>query len=75
MRRSAEREPQHDERDRERRRDEQQRQGEENSDKCAWTWNGTVAIGGQSWKIQGNWSNRAANARTGYANTGCIQTA
>ena len=50
------------------------RQGEENSDKCAWTWSGTVAIGGQSWKIQGNWSNAAAAARTGYANVGCIQT-
>jgi hypothetical protein len=49
-------------------------QGQENSDKCAWTWNGTVAIGGQSWKIQGNWSNAAANAHTGYANVGCIQT-
>jgi hypothetical protein len=48
--------------------------GDENSDKCAWTWNGTVAIGGQSWKIQGNWSNAAASARTGYANVGCIQT-
>ena len=23
---------------------------------------GTVQIGGQSWKIQGNWSNAAANA-------------
>ena len=50
------------------------RQGEENSDKCAWTWSGTVAIGGQNWKIQGNWSNAAAAARTGYANVGCIQT-
>ena len=50
------------------------RQGAENSDKCAWTWSGTVAIGGQSWKIQGNWSNAAAAARTGYANVGCIQT-
>jgi hypothetical protein len=48
--------------------------GDENSDKCAWTWSGTVAIGGQSWKIQGNWSNAAASARTGYANVGCIQT-
>jgi hypothetical protein len=48
--------------------------GEENSDKCAWTFNGTVAIGGQSWKIQGNWSNAAASAGTGYANIGCIQT-
>ncbi|MFL6033813.1 MAG: hypothetical protein ACJ74I_01920, partial [Gaiellaceae bacterium] len=49
--------------------------GDENSDKCAWTWSGTVSIGGQSWKIQGNWSNAAANARSGYANAGCIQTA
>jgi hypothetical protein len=48
--------------------------GDENSDKCAWTFNGTVAIGGQSWKIQGNWSNAAAAAGTGYANVGCIQT-
>jgi hypothetical protein len=48
--------------------------GAENSDKCAWTFNGTVSIGGQSWKIQGNWSNAAAVARTGYANVGCIQT-
>jgi hypothetical protein len=48
--------------------------GDENSDKCAWTFSGTVAIGGQSWKIQGNWSNAAASARTGYANVGCIQT-
>jgi hypothetical protein len=49
--------------------------GEENSDKCAWTWLGTVQIGTQNWKIQGNWSNAAANANSGYANVGCIQTA
>ena len=49
--------------------------GDENADKCAWTWSGTVQIGGQNWKIQGNWSNAAANAHTGYANGGCIQTA
>ncbi len=48
--------------------------GAENSDKCAWTFNGNVLIGGQNWRIQGNWSNAAANARTGYANVGCIQT-
>jgi hypothetical protein len=48
--------------------------GDENADKCAWTFNGTVSIGGQSWKIQGNWSNAAANTRSGYANGGCIQT-
>jgi hypothetical protein len=48
--------------------------GDENSDKCAWTFSGTVAVGGQSWKIQGNWSNAAANANTGYAKGGCIET-
>ena len=49
-------------------------QGEENADKCAWTFSGTVQIGSQSWKIQGNWSNAAANANSGYANGGCIET-
>lgn len=48
--------------------------GAENSDKCAWTYNGTVLIGSQSWKIQGNWSNAAAATNSGYANIGCIQT-
>jgi hypothetical protein len=48
--------------------------GAENSDKCAWTFSGLVAIGAQSWKIQGNWSNAAALANSGYANGGCIQT-
>jgi hypothetical protein len=50
------------------------RQGNENADKCAWTFSGLVTIGTQSWKIQGNWSNAAANANSGYANGGCIQT-
>jgi hypothetical protein len=49
-------------------------QGSENADKCAWTFDGLVTIGSQSWKIQGNWSNIAANANSGYANVGCIQT-
>jgi hypothetical protein len=48
--------------------------GSENADKCAWTFSGFVAIGAQSWKIQGNWSNAAANNNSGYANGGCIQT-
>ena len=48
--------------------------GAENSDKCAWTFSGLVSIGGQSWKIQGNWSNAAAASNSGYANVGCIQT-
>jgi hypothetical protein len=50
------------------------RQGAENSDKCAWTFGGNVTIGGQSWKIQGNFSNNAYNARSGYDGGGCIQT-
>jgi hypothetical protein len=48
--------------------------GDENSDKCAWTYGGLVTIGSQSWKIQGNWSNAAAATNSGYANVGCIQT-
>jgi hypothetical protein len=48
--------------------------GNENADKCAWTFSGTVQIGSQSWKIQGNWSNAAASANSGYANGGCIET-
>jgi hypothetical protein len=49
--------------------------GAENSDKCAWTFgSNTVAIGSQQFRIQGNWSNAAATAGTGYANVGCIQT-
>jgi len=50
------------------------RQGAENSDKCAWTFGGNVSIGGQDWKIQGNFSNNAYNARSGYDHAGCIQT-
>lgn len=48
--------------------------GSENADKCAWTFSGFVSIGGQNWMIQGNWSNAAANANSGYANGGCIET-
>jgi hypothetical protein len=50
------------------------RQGAENADKCAWTFSGTVTIGGQAWKIQGNWSNAAYNNRSGYDGAGCIET-
>ena len=52
-------------------------QGQENSDKCAWTF-GTplLSLGGSLWKIQGNWSNAAFNAGTGFPNgageKGCI---
>ena len=49
--------------------------GAENGDKCAWTFGpsnntglsaGTVLIGGYDWKLQGEWSNKAQNAKTGY---------
>jgi hypothetical protein len=48
--------------------------GAENADKCAWTFGRTlVSFGGTSWKIQGNWSNAAYSAGTGYpARVGCI---
>jgi hypothetical protein len=49
--------------------------GNENADKCAWTFSGTVALGNESWKIQGNWSNAAATTNSGYGSTvGCIET-
>jgi len=52
--------------------------GAENGDKCAWTFNVplvTFSDGGQ-WKVQGEWSNAAYNAGTGYADSsglkGCL---
>ncbi len=52
--------------------------GQENSDKCAWAF-GTPLLtfsNTSQWKVQGNWSNAAYNAGTGYANNsgqlGCI---
>jgi len=51
--------------------------GSENSDKCAWTF-GTplLSFSGSQWKIQGNWSNDAFNASSGYPNSsgqrGCL---
>jgi hypothetical protein len=54
--------------------------GNENADKCAWTF-GTPLLSfsnGSQWKIQGNWSNNAYSAvpSYGYANSsgqlGCI---
>ena len=39
------------------------RQGEENADKCAWTFSGNLlSFGGSSWEIQGNWSNAVYDA-------------
>jgi len=50
--------------------------GAENSDKCAWTFGPAVTLGGQSWKVQGNWSNAATGTGTSYVGSasGCIQT-
>ena len=55
-------------------------QGNENGDKCAWTFNASFVTftNGSTWKIQGEWSNAAFNAGTGYPNSsgqrGCLQT-
>ena len=55
------------------------RQGAENGDKCAWTFGAplvTFASNGSQWKIQGEWSNAAFSANTGYPNrsgqNGCL---
>jgi hypothetical protein len=53
-------------------------QGQENGDKCAWTWGGPLVTftNGSQWKIQGEWSNKAYTAGTGYPNRsgqkGCL---
>ena len=53
--------------------------GAENADKCAWTFGSsliTLPANSSQWKMQGNWSNGAYNARTGYKNSsgqpGCL---
>lgn len=52
--------------------------GNENGDKCAWTFNvpSVSFSNGTNWKIQGEWSNAAYTAGTGYPNSsgqrGCI---
>ena len=52
--------------------------GQENGDKCAWTFNvpSVTFTNGSQWKIQGEWSNNAYNTRTGYPNSsgqkGCL---
>ena len=54
------------------------RQGAENGDKCAWTFGAPLVTfsNGSQWKIQGEWSNAAFNAGTGYPNSsgqlGCL---
>jgi hypothetical protein len=53
-------------------------QGQENSDKCAWSFGPTlVPFKNDSWKLQGNWSNSAYNSTDrGYYNNsgqkGCL---
>ena len=52
--------------------------GSENGDKCAWTFGGPLVTlsNGAQFKVQGEWSNAAYNAGTGYPNSsgqrGCI---
>ena len=52
--------------------------GAENGDKCAWTFGAPlVTFSNQTkWKLQGEWSNAAYNAGTGYPNSsgqkGCL---
>jgi len=53
--------------------------GNENSDKCSWVFPEVVTLtNGSQWVVQGNWSNAAYTAGTGYANRdgvkGCLQT-
>jgi hypothetical protein len=52
--------------------------GQENGDKCAWTFGAPLVTfsDGTQWKIQGEWSNSAYTAGTGYPNrsgqNGCL---
>ncbi len=52
--------------------------GEENGDKCAWTFNVPLVTfsNGTKWETQGEWSNAAYNNGTGYPNSsgqkGCL---
>jgi hypothetical protein len=54
------------------------RMGAENGDKCAWTFGAPLVTfsNGSQWKIQGEWSNAAFTAGTGYPNSsgqdGCL---
>jgi hypothetical protein len=52
--------------------------GNENGDKCAWTFNVAYVTfsNGTKWKVQGEWSNAAYDSGTGYPNSygqyGCL---
>lgn len=52
--------------------------GSENGDKCAWTFNvpSVMLSNGSKWKLQGEWSNAAYAAGSGYPNSsgqkGCL---
>ena len=52
--------------------------GQENGDKCAWTFNVPLVTfsDGTRWKVQGEWSNAAYTAGSGYPNSsgqpGCL---
>ena len=52
--------------------------GQENGDKCAWTFGAPLVTfsDGTQWKVQGEWSNAAYSAGTGYPNSsgqhGCL---
>ena len=52
--------------------------GSENGDKCAWTFGAPLVTfsDGNQWKLQGEWSNAAFTAGTGYPNSsgqkGCL---
>jgi hypothetical protein len=52
--------------------------GQENGDKCAWSFHGPVTFSnGSVWKLQMEWSNAAYTAGTGFLNLsgqkGCLQ--
>jgi hypothetical protein len=51
--------------------------GAENGDKCAWSFDHDVTIGGKSWALQMEWSNAAYTAGSGHPNLsgqlGCLQ--